>query len=142
MYFRARAAARLYFAFPMALLLSAAAAATLALSADTLRSHVEFLAGLPEPRNPSHPASLRQAHDYIRERFEAMGFETSLQEFQVAGRGYVNVVAVLNPRLPKVRVLGAHYDVCGEQRGADDNASGIAGLLEVARPGARPTPAP
>ena len=30
-------------------------------------------------------------------------------------------------------VVGAHYDVCGYQQGADDNASGVAGLLELAR---------
>lgn len=30
-------------------------------------------------------------------------------------------------------IVGAHYDVCGEQPGADDNASAVAGLLEIAR---------
>lgn len=106
---------------------------TTLISAASLRQHVEFLAGLPAPRNHEHPASLRLSHEYIRNRFEEMGYPVELQKFQAAGHWYVNVIATLHPAKPKLRVLGAHYDVCGEQQGADDNASGIAGLLEIAR---------
>jgi Zn-dependent M28 family amino/carboxypeptidase len=42
-------------------------------------------------------------------------------------------VSRFGPKDKPLLVLGAHYDVCGEQPGADDNASGVSGLLEIAR---------
>jgi Zn-dependent M28 family amino/carboxypeptidase len=45
---------------------------------------------------------------------------------------YVNVVAGFGPPTKEVVVIGAHYDVAGEMPGADDNASGVASLLELA----------
>jgi Zn-dependent M28 family amino/carboxypeptidase len=56
-----------------------------------------------------------------------------MQEFRVNGRTYKNVVASFGIQFNQRIVVGAHYDVCGAQPGADDNASGVAGLLELAR---------
>lgn len=55
------------------------------------------------------------------------------QPFKVDGRTYKNVVALFKGSSAERIVVGAHYDVCGDQPGADDNASGVAGLLETAR---------
>src|SRR5207342_1395907 len=46
---------------------------------------------------------------------------------------YSNIIASYNPKATKRLIVGAHYDVCGNQPGADDNASAVAGLLETAR---------
>ena len=51
----------------------------------------------------------------------------------VHGNEYTNLIASYAPHQKKRLIVGAHYDVAGEQPGADDNASAIAGLLETAR---------
>lgn len=55
------------------------------------------------------------------------------QEYTFNNQVYRNVIAVFNPAGESVRVVGAHYDACGEQEGADDNASGVVGLLQLAK---------
>ena len=52
---------------------------------------------------------------------------------RVSNLGPVNIIASFGPEKGSRVIVGAHYDVCGDQPGADDNASGIAGLLEIAR---------
>lgn len=49
------------------------------------------------------------------------------------GRDYKNIIASYRPDKLIRLIVGAHYDVAGNQPGADDNASGIAGMLETAR---------
>jgi Zn-dependent M28 family amino/carboxypeptidase len=53
--------------------------------------------------------------------------------FIVAGKSYKNVVASFGREDAERLIVGAHYDVCEDQPGADDNASAVAGLLETAR---------
>lgn len=56
-----------------------------------------------------------------------------IQPFTVYDDIYFNVIGRIGKKnAPKI-IVGAHYDVCGDQPGADDNASGVAGLLELAR---------
>jgi Zn-dependent M28 family amino/carboxypeptidase len=62
-----------------------------------------------------------------------MGFQVEEQVFDVDGQKFKNLIARFGDSgLPKF-VVGAHYDVCGDQPGADDNGSAVAGLLEVSR---------
>ncbi|HEY6125844.1 MAG TPA: M28 family peptidase, partial [Steroidobacteraceae bacterium] len=49
------------------------------------------------------------------------------------GKQFRNLIARFGPREGPLIVIGAHYDSCGDTPGADDNASGVAGLLELAR---------
>jgi Zn-dependent M28 family amino/carboxypeptidase len=56
-----------------------------------------------------------------------------VQPFKFGGRQFRNFLAHYGPADAPILVVGAHYDVCGEQSGADDNASAVAGLLELAR---------
>jgi Zn-dependent M28 family amino/carboxypeptidase len=84
------------------------------------------------PRDGAHPANLRRAADWIAAELRAAGAAVSEQPFSAAGAQYVNVVAAYGPETRDVVVVGAHYDVAGEMPGADDNASGVAGLLELA----------
>lgn len=100
---------------------------------DRIEKDVQFLADIRPYRNYQNVASLNKAADYIQGEFEKLGMETHMQEYEVQGKTYKNVVASIgSDDLPRY-VIGAHYDVCGDQPGADDNASAVAGLLEVAR---------
>ncbi len=101
--------------------------------AAALRAHVEFLAGLAPPRSFRHPESLARAAAYIRAELEKTGARVVEQPYEADGRSFVNVIGRLGPDSGPLVVIGAHYDVFGELPGADDNASGVAGLLEVAR---------
>ncbi len=99
----------------------------------TLAGHVEFLASLDPPRSFDHPASLDRAAAYIADELAQAGWTTREQPFEVRGNTYRNIVARRGPvDAPRV-VVGAHYDVHGDLPGADDNASGVAVLIELAR---------
>jgi aminopeptidase YwaD len=112
-------------------------------SARAMRT-VRFLADEVGPRLATGPAFHRSAR-WVERRFEALGFDLSLQSFPVpAGDSWgvpveagtsVNVVARprgLGPRSPYL-LVGAHLDTVAVAPGAEDNASGIAVLLETAR---------
>ena len=105
------------------------------MKADQTRLHadVEFLTELRPARNYRHPASLNQAADYIKTEFEKLNCRVEEQPFRVDGQLYRNIIASFGPAEAERIIIGAHYDVCGEQPGADDNASAVAGLLETAR---------
>jgi hypothetical protein len=103
---------------------------------DRLRRHVEFLTVQAAPRDSDHPESLDRAAAYIREGFARTRARVRDQVFQVRGRTYRNVIASFGPATGPLLVVGAHYDTFGDfglNPGADDNASGTAGLLEIAR---------
>jgi len=71
---------------------------------------------------------------YIFNTFEQYADTVYYQPYAVDGRVYRNVVCKFGSSINKpLVVVGAHYDVCGNQEGADDNASGVVGLLELAR---------
>ncbi|MGH9423802.1 MAG: M28 family peptidase, partial [Thermoanaerobaculia bacterium] len=90
------------------------------------------------PRNAAHPDSLRRTAQWIAELFRHSGARVTDEMFQARGQTWHNVVAEVGPddRSQPLLIIGAHYDAFGEMGslpGADDNASGIAGLLELAR---------
>lgn len=100
---------------------------------DSLRKHVVKLTSYTEARNIRHPESLLKAATYIREQFALYTRRTAYQKFEADNQIYQNVLASFGSDTGKRIIIGAHYDVCGDVPGADDNASGIAGLLEIAR---------
>jgi hypothetical protein len=103
---------------------------------ERLRRHVEFLTVQASPRDSDHPENLDKAAAYIKEQLLFAGTRPRDQEFRAQGRLYRNVIASLGPANGPILVVGAHYDSCGlfgPNPGADDNASGTAGLLELAR---------
>ena len=97
-----------------------------------LETHVRTLSETFFPRDWRHPENLDRAAAYIRDQFVETGAGVSEQPFQVAGNTYRNVIAVFGPETKERIVVGAHYDAFGELPGADDNASGVAGLIELA----------
>lgn len=102
-------------------------------SREQLYKDVAFFTELRPFRNYQNPESLKACVDYITQEFKMAGLPVSLQSFYVEGKEYSNVIASYNPEGKRRLIVGAHYDVCGNQPGADDNASAVAGLLETVR---------
>jgi Peptidase family M28 len=101
-------------------------------SPANLRKHVETLAVRFFPRSCLNPENLDRCADYIAHHFKQAGATVEFQPFRVAGMSYRNVIGRFNEGGPDKLIVGAHYDACGELPGADDNASGVASLLELA----------
>jgi Zn-dependent M28 family amino/carboxypeptidase len=104
-------------------------------TAERLRHHVERLAGEIGERNIFRPAALAAAREYIEAEWSEQGYQVSLQWYETSGHPCANLEVALggSSRPEQILVVGAHYDsVCGSP-GADDNASGVAALLEISR---------
>lgn len=103
--------------------------------AERLRAHVEVLAGRIGERHLGRPESLQQAADYVRTELEALGYEVVAQTYPVRGTSVANLEASIQgtERPSEVVVVGAHYDSAIGTPGANDNATGVAVLLELAR---------
>jgi Zn-dependent M28 family amino/carboxypeptidase len=118
-------------------------------SADRLRDHVKYLSVDLYPRSADRTLHLKLAANYIHDAFAAAGAHVSMQEFTVEESKYTNVIARYGPASGPVMIIGAHFDSYGDAYagakhpigygkethtpGADDNASGVAGLIELAR---------
>lgn len=100
---------------------------------ERLEADVAALTGLPGFRCFERPDDLDAAADWVKTELLACGLLVEEQPFGVGDRNFRNFIAHYGLEEGPVLVIGAHYDVCGEQPGADDNASGVAGLLELAR---------
>lgn len=103
------------------------------LNPERLRSHVVMLSETFAPRNYKRIWNLNKCADYISQQFEAAGADVSEQTYEVEGREYRNIIACFGPETDSRIVIGAHYDSYQDTPGADDNASGTAGLIELAR---------
>ncbi|MDP2875170.1 MAG: M28 family peptidase [Holophaga sp.] len=108
-----------------------------------LERHVRFLSESCVPRDWQSPEGLGKAADYIAKSLQDSGGRVSEQVYEVRGKSFKNILASFGPESGPRVVVGAHYDTCEALPGADDNASGVAGLLELAqmfkiqRPGLR-----
>ena len=100
--------------------------------AERLRAHVEALATRIGPRHLHRPESLAEAARYIEEDLRASGYEVTRQPFDCLGVEICNLEAVL-PGGEETLVVGAHYDSVVGCPAADDNGSGVAATLEIAR---------
>ena len=98
-----------------------------------LRSHVEFLADQCPGRNCANPVSLNRAANYIKTQFSQHSARVEEQTWEDAEHNLRNIIAKFGPDAGRTLIIGAHYDVYGDIKGADDNASGVAGLLELGR---------
>ena len=95
--------------------------------------HLEALVG---ERNPfSTPGPLEQAGGYIAHQFQSMGLSVSREEVPFEGITSHNIFGLKKGTDSSAGtfILGAHYDSVQGTPGADDNASAVAALLEVAR---------
>ncbi len=111
--------------------------------ASRLRAHVETLAGAIGERNVFRPEGLAAARDYIETTWRAQGYEVGAQEYEAGGVVCANLEVSRTGagRAGEIIVVGAHYDSVRGCPGANDNGSGVAALLEIARRFAALTPA-
>lgn len=104
------------------------------IKADTERlyQHVDFLTSIFPYRNYQNPESLQKTADYIFNHFSKTSLSVSRQKWKARGNYYENIIASFLPEKKKRFIVGAHYDVYKDIPGADDNASAVAALLEMA----------
>lgn len=98
-----------------------------------IKNHLKNITKTPSYRNHQNIEQLNAIADYIKTDFLMYSDSVSFQEYEVDGKIYKNVICSFGTENPQRIIVGAHYDVCGNQEGADDNASGVAALLELAR---------
>jgi Zn-dependent M28 family amino/carboxypeptidase len=77
--------------------------------------------------------SLSQATEYIESVLTSYGYEVWRQTYSCYSKSVSNLIVEKKGNDKEVLVIGAHYDTVPGTPGADDNASGLAGLLELAR---------
>ena len=98
-----------------------------------LEAHVRKLSIELGPRDADHIENLDRVAAYVKDEFSQTTAQVSEQVYRVQGNTYRNVVAHFGPESEERIIVGAHYDTAGPLPGADDNASGVAGLIELAR---------
>lgn len=108
-----------------------------------LKETVYYLADEIGPRSYTQTDAIRKTTTYIKSKFSSYGYTVSVQPYPARGRTFENIVVAKDgdPLTDRLLVIGAHYDTVPETPGADDNASGVAALLELARLFARERPA-
>jgi Zn-dependent M28 family amino/carboxypeptidase len=102
---------------------------------ERLRLDVQALAGDIGERHVFAPQALRSAAAHIRQTWERQCYAVEAQQYEAAGVRVANL-AVTRPGAQARRgilLVGAHYDTVLDSPGADDNASGVAALLELSR---------
>ncbi|WP_164021785.1 M28 family peptidase [Pyxidicoccus trucidator] len=99
---------------------------------DTLRANVRMLSETFHPRDASHPENLERVAAWLEDHLARAGGQVESQPVHAGGREYRNLIARFGPEDGERLIIGAHYDSAHGTPGADDNASGVAGLLELA----------
>ena len=102
---------------------------------DGLERHVRALSVEIGERTAFRGDGLGRAARYIRGVFEDAGLDVTEQSYDYHGQSVCNVIAAPagGTRAPAYYLVGAHYDTVPGTPGADDNASGVAVLLELGR---------
>lgn len=116
---------------------------------QNLKKHITYLSENIGPRNisdPAHYQKLCQAAQYIDQAFQEIGYQTNITTYSATYRyqkfDVQNIEVVIPAGIPGSNahnlsaesiVIGAHYDTVLVSPGADDNGSGIAVLIEIAR---------
>jgi hypothetical protein len=98
-----------------------------------IKNYLTKLTKTNTPRSFENISQLNFAASYIESIFSMYSDSVENQEYKVQSNTYKNIICSFGTENSKRIIIGAHYDVCGNQQGADDNATGIAGLLELAR---------
>jgi hypothetical protein len=99
--------------------------------AKRLRGHVEAIAR--EPHNVGHPEALERSARYIEKTLQGFGYQVDSQPFDDGHARNIEVSLVPDDGSGPSLVIGAHYDSAFAASGANDNGSGVAALLELAR---------
>ena len=97
-----------------------------------LIEHVRYLSETLGDRSVYRPQALKAAEEYVSQNFAPLGYTPERQSFSYLGQEVANVMAGRR-EASGYYILGAHFDTVAGTPGADDNASGVAVLLETAR---------
>ena len=110
---------------------------------EELRANVQKLAGEIGERNMSHYVQLNAAADFIEDSFSRAGLRTRRDSYEVRGEACYNIEAEIpgslqgatasQPSHLPIIIIGAHYDSVFGSPGANDNGSGVAAMLALAR---------
>jgi Zn-dependent M28 family amino/carboxypeptidase len=100
---------------------------------DELKADVQKLAGEIGERNLGRYDALTAAADFIEHALVDAGLTTQRQAYDVRGKRCANIEAEIRGATPDIFVVGAHYDSVGQCPGANDNGSGVAAMLALAR---------
>jgi Zn-dependent M28 family amino/carboxypeptidase len=103
---------------------------------QNLISTVKYLSEDIGQRSYLDVERLNRTADYIEDKFRSYGCNVKRQPFNYRGSTYYNIICEIKGTKESkdgILVVGAHYDTVIDTPGADDNASGVAGLLELAR---------
>lgn len=102
---------------------------------NALRQDVEMLATTIGPRNVQHPKALRQAQQFLLQELEQMGYVVERQIYQATGQTFENLIVEVpgNARSQEIVIVGGHYDSVANSPAANDNGSGVAATLALAR---------
>lgn len=100
---------------------------------DSLRKYVEYLCYDIPPRNHKHPEGLLKTRELILSVFRKYSSDVVTREWENGDFSFQNISAFFGDKSKEKVIIGAHYDVWSDFPGADDNASGVAALLELAR---------
>jgi hypothetical protein len=100
---------------------------------EELRASVQKLAGEIGERNMWHYAQLNAAADFIEDSFSRASLRTRRDSYDMRGQACHNIEAEIPGARPEVLLIGAHYDSVFGSPGANDNGTGVAATLALAR---------
>jgi hypothetical protein len=100
---------------------------------EELRADVQKLAGEIGERNMWHYPQLNAAADFIEDSFSRAGLRTRRDSYEIRGQACHNIEAEIPGNQPEIIVIGAHYDSVFGSPGANDNGSGAAAVLALAK---------
>jgi len=101
--------------------------------ANLMKVSVDSLCNDSVYRIWNNTKELTRAGNYVFSALSEFSNRTEKQIFRDKKNEYFNVISSYGPEDAPRPIIGAHYDVCGQQQGADDNASGVSSLIELAR---------
>jgi hypothetical protein len=98
-----------------------------------LELYFSQILNVDEFRNHKNTAELNRVSGWLKEQMRRFGIPCQFQSYIVNSQGYRNLVCQLNVKAKDKIVIGAHYDVFANHLGANNNASGVVGVVEAAR---------
>lgn len=104
--------------------------------AENLKKHVVMLSetiGERHIHSVHGYKNLKKASNYIFHEFEKIGYKPVVQKYKVWGKEVENIEATLKGNSDEIIIYGAHYDSVISCPAANDNGSGVAALIELAR---------
>jgi hypothetical protein len=106
-----------------------------AVLAAAMRNHVDRLAADIGERNVFRPPDFAAARDYITSEWQSQGYRVATHWYDVGGLPCANLEVTRSgsAKPHQILLVGAHYDSVSGSPGANDNASGVAALLELSR---------